>query len=434
MKIMQRLLDRALGFTAQRVGLPATVTLKPVGFAEWSGRFRPTPVAEAEKLLEGTLDGPRIWQTEEPPAVLPPLRLIRTDTFPQPWFASDPPRYRKTNQAFARLRDAVVLARSGLVMAGDDIVFRNDLRRWVPEHRLVPGFVALDQTSLVARKAALRPRRRLDQTVLVLYHAWHGNYGHWLFDCLPALRPWLDLLDRNRLAVLVPALQSWQSRTLELLGIQTASIVQAADETLLCANAVVPGLLTPGIEPLTPKPVYYLPQPATAVVETMRTLKQGVRPPTSLRSPEKIYISRRGMVSWRQMRNEAEVEAALDRLGFTIVRPQDLSFDEQVATFAGARVVVGPHGAGLTNAAFAPSGCLVVDLCMDTWGSRWMVRLTQMFDQHYLPLACATDAGNTGPVTFSQGRIDRKESYSVPVDDLRAVLGDAMQSLGLKTA
>ena len=39
-----------------------------------------------------------------------------------------------------------------------------------------------------------------------------------------------------------------QSRTLELLGIHTASIVQAADETLLCANAVVPGLLTPGID------------------------------------------------------------------------------------------------------------------------------------------------------------------------------------------
>ena len=40
-----------------------------------------------------------------------------------------------------------------------------------------------------------------------------------------------------------------QSRTLELLGIHTVSVVQAADETLLCANAVVPGLLTPGIEP-----------------------------------------------------------------------------------------------------------------------------------------------------------------------------------------
>ena len=431
---MQRLLNRALGFAARTVGLPATVALRPASFAEWSNRFRPTPMASAEQLLEGILDGPRIWQAEEPPAHLPPLRLIRTDTFPQPWFASDPPPYRKTEQAFARLHDAVVLTRSGLVMAGDDVVFRNSLRRWVPEHRLVPGFVALDQTSLVARKAALRPQRRVDQTVLVLCHAWPGNYGHWLFDCLPCLRPWQDALDRNRLAVLVPALQSWQSRTLELLGIRTASIVQAADETLLCANAVVPGLLTPGIEPPSPKPVYHLPQPATAVVETMRTLQRGVRPPTGLRSPEKIYVSRRGLGSWRGMRNEAEIESALGRLGFNIVRPQELSFDEQVATFAGARIVVGPHGAGLTNAAFAPSGCLVVDLCMDTWGSRWMVRLTQMFDQHYLPLACATDSGSTRPVTFAQGRIDRQESYSVPEDDLRTVLGDALRNLGMKTA
>ena len=416
------------------MGLPATVALQPASFAEWSGRVRPTPAAAAEKLLEGTLDRPRIWPAEEPPAVLAPLRLIRTDTFPQPWFASDPPPYRQTEQVFARLHDAVVLTRSGLVMAGDDIVFRNDLRRWVPEHRLVPGFVGLDQTSLVVRKAALRPRRRLERTVLVLCHAWHGNYGHWLLDCLPALGPWLDMLDRNRLAVLVPALHSWQSRTLELLGVQTASIVPAADATLLCADAVVPGLLTPGIEPPSPKPVYHLPQPATAVVETIRTLQRGVRPPTGLRSPEKIYVSRRGLCSWREMRNEAEVEAALGRLGFTVVRPQELSFDEQVATFAGARVVVGPHGAGLTNAAFAPSGCLVVDLCMDTWGSRWMVRLTQLFDHHYLPLACVTAAGSPHPVTFAQGRIDREESYAVPVDNLRAVLGDALRSIGLTTA
>jgi len=56
------------------------------------------------------------------------------------------------------------------------------------------------------------------------------------------------------------------------------------------------------------------------------------------------------------MENEPEVETALLRHGFSVVYPQNYSVDEQVAMFSRARVVVGPHGAGLTNTVFAPQG------------------------------------------------------------------------------
>jgi hypothetical protein len=66
--------------------------------------------------------------------------------------------------------------------------------------------------------------------------------------------------------------------------------------------------------------------------------------------PQRVYI-RRGPNSnnGRTIRNDADVMELLERNGFTAVDPQTLTFQDQVALFQGASVVVSPHGAGVTN-------------------------------------------------------------------------------------
>ena len=54
--------------------------------------------------------------------------------------------------------------------------------------------------------------------------------------------------------------------------------------------------------------------------------------------------------------------AALAPLGFEVIDPGALSPAEQVRAFAEAECIVGPHGAGLTNLAFAAPGAAVVEL------------------------------------------------------------------------
>jgi len=61
----------------------------------------------------------------------------------------------------------------------------------------------------------------------------------------------------------------------------------------------------------------------------------------------------------RIMRNEGALIAELRRRGFDIVVPGTLPFTEQVRTFRNASLVVGPHGAGLTNIAFCEPGTIV---------------------------------------------------------------------------
>ena len=52
----------------------------------------------------------------------------------------------------------------------------------------------------------------------------------------------------------------------------------------------------------------------------------------------------------------------LEPLGFEAIDPGAMSPAEQVRAFAEAECMVGPHGAGLTNLAFAPAGAAVVEL------------------------------------------------------------------------
>lgn len=87
-------------------------------------------------------------------------------------------------------------------------------------------------------------------------------------------------------------------------------------------------------------------------------------------APEKIYISR-ASASARRMVNEKELEAALSEAGFTIMTLEGRSFQEQVALFSRAKVVVGPHGSGLANVIFAPAGCSVMELTAFGFLDRW---------------------------------------------------------------
>ena len=68
--------------------------------------------------------------------------------------------------------------------------------------------------------------------------------------------------------------------------------------------------------------------------------------------PQKIYVGRLGAAA-RPMVNEDELIARLREAGFHIFLGQGLPFPQQVQAFRDALLVVGPHGSGLSNVAFA---------------------------------------------------------------------------------
>lgn len=80
---------------------------------------------------------------------------------------------------------------------------------------------------------------------------------------------------------------------------------------------------------------------------------------------DRVFVSRGGVrtpQSFREMENEAEIEAIAQDLGLTLLRPEALGWDEQARIFSRARVVAGEFGSGLHNTLISPPGCQVVSL------------------------------------------------------------------------
>ena len=85
--------------------------------------------------------------------------------------------------------------------------------------------------------------------------------------------------------------------------------------------------------------------------------------PDDVRRPHRrLYVSRGHARHTRRVENETELMAALEPLGFECIDPGALSPADQVRAFAEAAYIVGPHGAGLTNLAFASPGAAVIEL------------------------------------------------------------------------
>jgi len=76
----------------------------------------------------------------------------------------------------------------------------------------------------------------------------------------------------------------------------------------------------------------------------------------------KLYLSRKKLKSNHYMINEGEIEKLFTSFGFTIVYPENLTFQEQVVLYKNAEVLAGFSGSALHNSVFMKDNALVISL------------------------------------------------------------------------
>lgn len=96
-----------------------------------------------------------------------------------------------------------------------------------------------------------------------------------------------------------------------------------------------------------------------ALLEWWRPIGLALAPPAGPR--RRLFISRRGARS-RRCLNEGALMARLAPLGFEWLDLEGMAVRRQLEAFAGAAVVVGAHGAGLTNLVACREGATLVEL------------------------------------------------------------------------
>jgi hypothetical protein len=94
-----------------------------------------------------------------------------------------------------------------------------------------------------------------------------------------------------------------------------------------------------------------------------------------------FYISRTG--GPRPILNEKEILLSLKSHDVTVVQTEKLTLQQQMDLFSEAGLIVGPHGAGIQNALWAPRGCRVLEMVNARYFSGIYWTLAESLNQPY---------------------------------------------------
>lgn len=215
-----------------------------------------------------------------------------------------------------------------------------------------PAILTRDDRALDLREIRFRPLHgqvlrqtaapvRMRRATWILERVYH-NYSHWLTAHLPKI---LLLRERGGLDdVLLPAgSTSAIDASLRMVGLDPDRFRRYDEGRLL----EVDELTVLGTDRFRP--------------ELVRLVQQAYADPRGSQRQGRVFISRR-KATRRRLSNEDDVWAVFAAARFQRVFMEDLAFEEQVELMRATAVLVGAHGAGLTNMLFCSPGTRVVEI------------------------------------------------------------------------
>ncbi len=205
----------------------------------------------------------------------------------------------------------------------------------------------------IFRQLKLPSLTSIDKTVALLSVGGGKDiYFHWMFDLLPRIHLLrcsgipinsIDNFIINKIHL------PFQQETLSILGIPQEKIIESHNHFHIKAKKlVVPAL--PSIPGQVPK----------WVCEFLRKEFLYNQVGIKIDGWERVYISR-AKAKHRRVINEEEVINFLDKLEFKTLILESMTVPEQALLFSSAKVIVAPHGGGLTNVVFCQPGTKIIE-------------------------------------------------------------------------
>ncbi len=254
------------------------------------------------------------------------------------WWEDDPIEFPE--RFVVSISDGYVYSRKGTVIVDNMYI---DEFIWAPTKagRIFP----------LVDVVHLKKPKKVCGTVVVLAQGGCGNYYHWMLELLPRF----ELLQEANIDydyIYTQISRPFMKESLTLLGINSDCIIPARKDIYIQADTlIVPSIASP----------FGYPSEYTINFLRKTFIPLAQKSIEFRKFSKKVFISRKRS-NRRKIINEDDVFGLFEPYGFVAYNLEDLSVLEQVALFHNAEIIVGEHGAGLTNLVFAQPETKVVEI------------------------------------------------------------------------
>ena len=209
-------------------------------------------------------------------------------------------------------------------------------------------------------------------------------YYHWLFDAMPklGLLKKLGLFDQIDYFLVPNYVDKYQKEYLDYFGIPASKVINAELEKHIKADKLYVASYVRVDDH----------HPQWTVDFLYNSL---IKSPEKHRSDKRIYIPRGDAAVNRKVINEPELIVMLKKYDFEIHHQSQLSVVDQAKLFNAASVVVGAHGAGLSNLVYCKPGTKVLEFFPDQYVRHLFYDICNKRGLKYDYLLCSSEGTAT---------------------------------------
>ena len=196
-------------------------------------------------------------------------------------------------------------------------------------------------------------------TACSLINNYSKNYWYWMIHSLTRLEgvEFYHQQTGTKPVIIIEANPTlWQTDSLKLLGYEPKDCIHWNNSRIQVKKLIISSYRKQYDK------VYTIDSPLASRWIRQRMLGNLSEDRSEIFFSPKVFISRRKAFS-RQIVNENDVIEALATLGFVAYSLEEMSFLDQVRLFSQAKIIVAPHGAGLTNMIFAQNLTIIELIC-----------------------------------------------------------------------
>lgn len=236
-----------------------------------------------------------------------------------------------------------------VIIRSDEIIPVSNYRNEVTIHHA--GYLARRENS--ESFSVLRTYKNHEPIEKAIYVGYSSSWFHFLIECLPRL---ISIPNEHREYTPVILPKDVPRQIVSICeSLTKVKIIEVERLERIQILQVYLGVETGVTDPLEFSFRKTAIQKAVAEIRTSLILSDDNK------NMKKIYMKRpKGL--FRPLQNEIRLLSGLTKLGFEVISPENMEFDEVLKCMTNARIIVAESGAALTNVLFTLPGARIIEL------------------------------------------------------------------------